>query len=284
MRKRIITAIVALAVFIPLLIFSDTWAFPAAVSIMAAIACYEMFSCIGQKKNIVFTLPTYILAVFFPLFARYAYLSDSISVNDFIKLSLGIVVISPLYMFAVAVFQSKRISVTDAGLSAISCLYTIAAFTSLVYIHDFIPFGQYIYLLCFICAWITDSFAYFTGMLLGKHKLIPEVSPKKTIEGALGGVVFCTLSVVLFGFIIERFFDPEGNISANYIVLALSGVAISVISQIGDLIMSLIKRKYGIKDYGKVFPGHGGVLDRFDSVIAVSLAIVFITSYFNMFA
>lgn len=283
MKKRIITAIVALAVFIPILIFADTWVLPVAISIMACIACFEMFDCIGQKKNLFFTLPTYIVAAFFPIFARFCYVSNKIDSVDFIKLCLAVAIVSPLYMFAVAVFQSKRLSVSDAGLAAISCFYIIAAFTSIVYIHDYIHLGKYVYLLCFICAWVTDSFAYFTGMLLGKHKLIPEVSPKKTIEGAVGGVVFCAITMVIFGIVIENFFNADGNVNANYLVLAISGIAISVISQIGDLIMSLIKRKYGIKDYGKVFPGHGGVLDRFDSVLAVSLAIVFITSYFNLF-
>ena len=284
MKKRLITAIVALILFIPVLIFSDTWALPIAASAAAVIACFEMFSCIGQKKNLVFTIPTYILAAFFPIFARVASSCFSFTANySFIRFALAAAIIAPLYMFAVAVFQTKKLCVTDAGLAAFACFYIIAAFTCLVYIHDFAYLGKHIYLLCFICAWVTDTFAYFTGMLFGKHKLIPEVSPKKTIEGAIGGVVFCSISMVVFGLIIETFFNPENSFHANYLVLALSGIAISAISQTGDLIMSLIKRKYQIKDYGKIFPGHGGVLDRCDSVIAVSLAIAFITSYFNMF-
>ena len=283
MKKRMITAIVALILFIPVLIFSDTWALPIAASAAAVIACFEMFSCIGQKKNLVFTIPTYILAAAFPILARVAKTQEFMSQADFIKLALAMAIIAPLYMFAVSVFQTKTMCVTDAGLAAFSCFYIIAAFTCLIYIRDFAYLGQHVYLLCFICAWITDTFAYFTGMLLGKHKLIPEVSPKKTIEGAIGGVVFCSVAMVVFGLIIETFFNPENSFHANYLVLALSGIAISAISQTGDLIMSLIKRKYQIKDYGKIFPGHGGVLDRCDSVIAVSLAIAFITSYFNMF-
>ena len=281
MKKRMITAIVALIVFIPVLIFADTWALPIVASLGSMIACFEMFSCVGQKKNIIFTLPTYVIALIFPILSRIAYIYEF--QQSFIKFALAVAVIAPLYMFAVAVFQTKKLCVTDAGLAAFSCFYIIAALTSLIYIHDFAILGKYVYLLCFIAAWVTDSFAYFTGMLFGKHKLIPEVSPKKTVEGAIGGVVFCAISMVVFGLIIENFFNPENSFHANYLVLAISGIVISVISQIGDLIMSLIKRKYQIKDYGKIFPGHGGILDRCDSVIAVSLAIAFITSYFNMF-
>lgn len=283
MKKRMITAIVALIVFIPVLIFSDTWVFPIVASAATVIACFEMFSCIGQKKNIVFTIPTYILAAAFPILVRLTYTYNLMSQSDFIKLALAAAIIAPLYMFSVSVFQTKKLCVTDAGLAAFACFYIIAALTSLVYIRDFVYLGKHVYLLCFICAWTTDTFAYFTGMLLGKHKLIPEVSPKKTVEGAIGGVVFCSVAMVVFGLIIEKFFNPGNSFHANYLVLALSGIVISAISQTGDLIMSLIKRKYQIKDYGKIFPGHGGILDRCDSVIAVSLAIAVITSYFNMF-
>ena len=121
----------------------------------------------------------------------------------------------------------------------------------------------------FLGAWITDTFAYFTGFFFGKHKLIEDVSPKKTIEGSIGGIFFCALSFVIFGLVVDTWFACD----ANLIFLGVSGVVISLIAQVGDLIMSVIKRQYGIKDYGKIFPGHGGMLDRFDSILAVSLGL-----------
>jgi phosphatidate cytidylyltransferase len=281
MLKRVITSIVALIVFVPILVFSDTWIFPAAMALAAFIGCYEMLSCVGKKKNLFLTLPILLCAVFFPLYVRYSFVIKN-SFSEFSKLALGIVLVVILYVFAVAVFDNKRTSVTDAALILIACFYIIASFSAIVYLHDYIVLGKYIYLLTFICAWMTDIFAYFTGMLLGKHKLIPSVSPKKTVEGGIGGVVFCVISIVVFGMVIENFFAP-GEMKANYFVLAVSGVFISVVSQIGDLIMSLIKRHYGIKDYGKILPGHGGILDRFDSVMAVSIILAFICTYFNFF-
>ncbi|MBQ8214245.1 MAG: CDP-archaeol synthase [Clostridia bacterium] len=131
-------------------------------------------------------------------------------------------------------------------------------------------------------AWVTDTFAYFCGMLFGrggKHKLIPDVSPKKTVEGSIGGTVFCILAMVIFGIIINSIAD----LRANYIVLIGAGLLASIVSQIGDLCMSVIKRTYGIKDYGKLFPGHGGVLDRFDSVLAVAIVLAALCSFFNFF-
>ena len=94
--------------------------------------------------------------------------------------------------------------------------------------------------------------------------------------------MFCVISTVLFGFVIEKFFNAEGITNANYLILIIAGVFASVVSQTGDLIMSVIKRHYGIKDYGKIFPGHGGVLDRFDSVLAVSMILAVICTYFDL--
>jgi phosphatidate cytidylyltransferase len=112
---------------------------------------------------------------------------------------------------------------------------------------------------------MTDIFAYFTGYFFGKHKLIPEISPKKTIEGSIGGILFCILAFLLFGLIVSA----QTTTVPNYIGLGALGLLVSVFAQIGDLFASLLKREHNIKDFGNIFPGHGGIMDRFDSVIAV---------------
>ena len=141
--------------------------------------------------------------------------------------------------------------------------------------------GVYVCLLSFIAPWVTDTFAYFCGRLFGKHKLIPSVSPNKTIEGSIGGIVFCAGACAAYGEIMGRMVDGLPRMW----IFAVLGLLISVVSQIGDLIFSLIKRRYDIKDYGFVFPGHGGVLDRFDSVIATAPLILIAYEslmYFNV--
>ena len=281
MLKRIITAIILICVLIPIFIFSNTWIFPIAVAICSAIGIFELLRCIGQKKNLFLMIPLCAVAAFLPLYARFVSLKNG-GVEELLKLGVGIAFVMSLYILGVAVFANKSVNITDAGLLLSVSIYVIAAFTSLVYLHDYIPYGSYIYLLTFICAWIADAGAYFTGILLGKHKLIPAVSPKKTVEGAIGGIVFGTLAMVLFGFIVVKFFNNGGITSANYGVLIVAGIFASVVSQTGDLIMSVIKRHYGIKDYGNLFPGHGGVLDRFDSVFAVSLILSVICTYFDL--
>ena len=124
--------------------------------------------------------------------------------------------------------------------------------------------------LIFIIAFITDIFAYFAGYLFGKHKLIPKVSPKKTIEGSIGGILGSTLVCLGFGY----------YFNLNLTMIILLGFFGSIIAQMGDLFASSIKRYVGIKDYGKLIPGHGGVLDRFDSVILVA---PFVYSVINLF-
>ena len=133
-----------------------------------------------------------------------------------------------------------------------------------------------------LMAFLPDTGAYFAGRAFGKHKLAPKVSPKKTVEGAIGGVVFCTLSFVVFGLLYNRFWLADGDEAIPLLAMAIVGFIVSIVSQIGGLSLSLLKRKYGIKDFGKIFPGHGGVLDRFDSVLAVSIILtvsfVFLTA------
>lgn len=126
--------------------------------------------------------------------------------------------------------------------------------------------GELLILLPLVAAWGSDTFAYFTGMLCGRHKLAPVISPKKTIEGAIGGVIGAAL--LMMG--VVTIFNHHSAIDIPYGAATLLGACGAVVGQLGDLSFSIIKRQTGIKDYGHIFPGHGGVLDRFDSVIFVA--------------
>lgn len=272
MKTRILTALVAICVLVPILIFSHTIVFPIAIAIVSSICIYEITKCIGQKKLYV-TLPLYIMTTVSPFLVKYMEIT-SFAMIAFICLGIYL-----LYLFTASVLSHGKITFSDAATIYTVGLYIVAAFTSIQYIRGYAAGGKYIYFLIFIGAWITDIFAYFTGVFFGKHKLIPDVSPKKTIEGSIGGTLFCALAFVLFGVIVEL---VDGGVNANLVFLFASGIVIAVISQIGDLIMSVIKRHYGIKDYGRIFPGHGGMLDRFDSILAVSLGIAMVLVLSNL--
>lgn len=254
MLKRIITAVVAIAVFIPVCIFSDTIVFPAAMALLALVGAYEMLSCTGMK-NAGIAVPGLIFACASPLVPFF-------HGTEGVNVIAAMAVIFLIFVFATCVFSKGKTDVTSASTAFTGVFYIGAAFASVVLLR---MTGKYLYLLTFIGPWVSDTFAYFTGRLLGKHKLIPEVSPKKTVEGAIGGIVFAAVSFVVYALIISKYFDT--SLKPDYAVLAVAGALVSVISQIGDLAASVIKRHYGIKDYGWLFPGHGGVMDRFDSVL-----------------
>ena len=259
MRQRIISAFIMLAIFIPVIIFSGTVLFVIAGAICSAVAVYEMLACTGQKKNLFLSVPAILYSACGPLLARTRF---STSYGVF----LTITVIFLFYLMFVHIFLTKKINTKDISVVFMTSVYITVAFTSIIKLRDIPQGGQYLYLFIIIGACITDMFAYFGGRLFGKHKLCPDVSPKKTVEGAVSGIIFCAIFFVLYAFLLSKF----ANLTPNYPVVLIMGAVISVISQFGDLAASAIKRDYGVKDYGKLFPGHGGIMDRFDSIIAVS--------------
>ena len=137
-----------------------------------------------------------------------------------------------------------------------------------IFVKVRIDFGVYGMLWIFVCAWLSDTGAYFAGTFFGKHKLIPRVSPKKTVEGAIGGIVACMLSCMLYLLISSRLGGDMSGIT--YPFAAVMGAIASAMSQFGDLAASAIKRDFNVKDYGNIFPGHGGFMDRFDSVMFIA--------------
>ena len=270
MLKRIITSICAVCVLVPVLCFSHTVLLPLGIAAVSVIAVYELAKCMNVHKRSGMVLPAYAFAAFMPFLLRYLHNFVPYAMIAFIVMSLYL-----LLVFFLVIRSHGTLVFFDAFSFFAVLLYMLAALNGILYIHDYYSNGRFLYLLIFLGAWITDIFAYFTGVFFGKHKLIEDVSPKKTVEGSIGGVVFCTLFYVGYGAIIAHFFD----VNVNLIFLGISGLILSVISQIGDLIMSVIKRHYGVKDFGKIFPGHGGVLDRFDSILAVSLGLAAIVAF-----
>lgn len=288
MKQRIITGIIATCVLIPVLIFSWTPVLPVGIAFCSVVAVYEMFRCVGLKRAYVLSIPMYILAGSLPLITRFLTMG-SLFVGDkaeqareLPRYAFMVAVALIMYYFAVMTFSKGKYKLADVCVLFTSLLYILCGFNAIVIMHDSELGGNLAYLTIFIGAWITDIFAYFCGVLFGrggKHKLIPDVSPKKTVEGSIGGILFCVLFMVLFGVVCNHFTEHDSNL----LIFALGGFIASVVAQVGDLQMSVIKRTYGIKDFGSFFPGHGGMLDRFDSILAVAIALMCYSSFFNFF-
>lgn len=264
MKTRILTAAAALTAFIPFLYFSHTPAFPALAAVLGGVAVWELYSCVGETKRYNLTrIMSLILAAILPFAARYRQSLIFPGVLAYI-----------LVVFAAFVLDAELVDKGKKGgqvyFAGFESLAVVLGFSLLIAVRDREPLR---YLLIFIAAWATDTFAYFFGVAFGKKKLCPVVSPKKTVAGGVWGVLGCGVSFVVFGLVCNGFF----NKSYSILTLAVLSVVFSIVGQTGDLAASAVKRRLGVKDFGRLFPGHGGVLDRFDSIIAITLAAYIFT-------
>ena len=176
-----------------------------------------------------------------------------------------------VYVFSFPKFTANQIMETYFSL-----IYA-PVMLSFIFLTRELEHGVYLVWMIFISSWISDTCAYLVGVLMGKHKLVPQLSPKKTIEGSLGGILGSAVVGALFGFLL---LDKTLGGHQYGIMLFVIGAIGSVISQVGDLAASAIKRNHDIKDYGNLIPGHGGIMDRFDSVIFTAPMIYFLIIMF----
>lgn len=274
MLVRTISSVVFLLVILPCIYFSSTPLFIALTVFLSAASVYEMLKCNGLGKKIGLSVPMYLVALI-PILAR------CLSIDYFYKLIFPIIFVLSFAVMTVYTFLTDKPELGKVISTWFVSLYATAGFTSLVLLADISEKDSWhIMFFAFAAAWVTDSCALICGMLFGKHKLLPSVSPKKTVEGAVGGVSFCIAAFLLYAKILESAFQFE---IASYILIAVCGLICGIVAVIGDLLFSAIKRASGIKDFGNIMPGHGGVLDRFDSVISISLVLLLFISITNIF-
>ncbi len=245
MATRIISALIGLPIIL-FFIYMGGGYFAFMIAVLATIGLYELSRMTKGRQQFLF-VPV-LLGVWMMLMGSYFQWENWSGMGILITFCL---------VFAVAVFQFPAFDVLDIAVNFLGLIYigwTMAHFI----LFDSLGDGRLLVLYLFVAIWGSDSGAYFTGRFLGKHKLCPRVSPKKTIEGSIGGIVTSCILLVL----INQYLHLLTTVAAIII-----GVVISIIGQIGDLIESLIKRYYQVKDSGNLIPGHGGVLDRFDSAM-----------------
>ncbi|MDD3346515.1 phosphatidate cytidylyltransferase [Oscillibacter sp.] len=263
MKSRLLVS----AVGIPVLLYVVLWAPPlvmmGALCILAGIAAMELMQCVGVQKNNYLFGWTMICAVFSVTW--YYDRPDHMEILWFLYVAVA---------FLYAIFKAGEVRFFHITAGIFAVVVIPYAFSAFVRMEDAGIHRSYL-LLPFILSFMSDTGGYFAGRAFGKHKLAPKVSPKKTVEGSVGGVVGNVLGAVAFTFVMDRFLG--GGI--GYGPMVLLGVLCSAAAQVGDLSFSLIKREFGIKDYGHLFLEHGGVLDRFDSVLFVTPLIEIVLSF-----
>ncbi|HIZ48139.1 MAG TPA: phosphatidate cytidylyltransferase [Candidatus Gemmiger excrementavium] len=282
MKTRVITAAVGLAVLAIVLAFFNTVLFDLVLSAVCLIAVHEVFTAMGFGKK-----QWYLYAVAIPFTLMVMLTTTQVA-------RLLVLPVSFLVVLFFNICQIVHLRTLDFGKLTGYVYFSgviIFCFYSLIHLKRVLPFELYHYdavyfillILCF--AWGGDTAAYFAGRAFGKHKLAPLVSPKKTVEGAVGGVLGSILAGVL---LTGAYMALSGHYDVitlqvrprHYLILVLLGAIASVLGILGDLFASAVKRQVGLKDYGTIFPGHGGILDRFDSVMFIAPFVAIVVRYF----
>ena len=192
---------------------------------------------------------------------------------DFGNYGTMAIIISMILILFVYVFGYPKYHAEQVMAAFFGVVY-VAVMLSFIYLTRSLPDGKFLVWLIFLCSWGCDTCAYVVGVLIGKKKIFPVLSPKKSLEGCIGGVVGAGLIGALYAYFVVEEAIPDKRVT---LIIALICMVGAVMSQIGDLAASAIKRNHNIKDYGKLIPGHGGIMDRFDSVIVTAPMIYFLT-------
>ena len=259
MSKRVISGLILVAVLFAVVILNLFFPFGMnlAIGIITAIMIYELMGVFNMRKNLLFLAPSILFAFVIPLVSNAFWMGVCCAVYLLILVLLMLI-------------RNEQTAFRNWTSASAMVFFITLAMSTLVGIRDnSYGHGAFYIFMVIMASWVADAGAYFAGSFFGKHKLCPKLSPKKTVEGVFGGFILNIAAMLVFGSCYNLIF--WGNIlSVSYLSLVLMGLFCTVISIIGDLAFSFVKRCFQIKDYGSIIPGHGGFLDRFDSVIFVA--------------
>ena len=264
MKERVASGVSLVIFLAAIVVFNST--FPAALNIAIALisvlAVFEIISALGLSKNFVLLVPSLIFSAVIPLLQLVT--PQQIQADT---LQQAAYFLYTVVIFGALILYHKVITFREVGviysmsLLIPSALETIVSIRTLGGRH-----GMFYVIIAIFSAWIADTGAFFAGRRWGKHKLCPNISPKKTVEGVFGGFALNIIAMVVFGYIFHAIYYAY-SVEISYVTLVIIGFFGTIMSILGDLSFSLIKRSCHIKDFGEIIPGHGGILDRFDSVI-----------------
>ncbi len=269
MVKRVISAIIGISVALAL-IFVSLY-FPICIDIVLSLICciaiFEFTKAIKTLQIYQLSITSMIFSLAYPMLLRF-------------HINMELCYVYTAIMMAFMIFFHTKISFKDFAYTFSMTLIITISMSSILLMKELDGKHAIMYLvLALAVPWFADGGAYFAGVTLGKHKMCPNISPNKTIEGAIGGGIACIVATVGTALLFEKVFYAN-DITVNYVAVVILGCAGSVLSILGDLCFSVIKRSYAVKDYGEIIPGHGGILDRFDSVICFAPFLQLMVMYF----
>lgn len=253
MKTRIISGAVFTVVLALLFFFLPVVVTAVAVAALCTAASYELLYTTGLVKNIRMNVYSAVMAVLVVVWSCLG--------RGYAPMLLGVLLYAML-LYSELLYTSGKTPAAQVGYCLLSGLVIPFLLSALLRIRS-LSDGQFLLLIPFIMAYCSDTGAYFIGVCFGKHKMCPTISPKKSWEGFFGGIAVAVLGMLVYAVVLHR--TLQWNV--NYVLALLYGLVGALGSVFGDLMMSVIKRQTGIKDYGKLIPGHGGILDRFDSVL-----------------
>lgn len=270
MKQRIFSGALLVAILIPTLLLGD-YVTGVVLALVSLVGIYELLKVFHLETSIPGIITYVIDVIYFALMI----LIDKQIIEKGLTDTFSFMVITVLFFICLLIVYVITFPKYKA-LEIMSCLFIFVyagVLLSYVYRIRSLEAGVYLVWIIFIASWICDTCAYFSGVFLGKHKAFPVLSPKKTWEGCIGGVIGSVLVALLFAIVFSEQID--GSFGTPKIALPVIVFVCSIISMFGDLAASAIKRDYEIKDYGTLIPGHGGIMDRFDSVIFVAPVVYY---------
>lgn len=264
--KRVISGAIVFAIVLLVFLFANQYIVDVFLGIVAIRCIHELFHAFEQKGHHpvrwIGYLPSVIIMLLHIIPEQYQIITLLTSIP-----------VSMLLLFVLLLTKKTKTDVVDVTITLFGICY-IVLFLSFMSLIRAIDNGKWLIWYVFISSWLTDVFALFTGKAIGKHHFT-DISPNKTIEGCIGGTVWSVICMIIYTIILNNVL----GFNINYIVIAISGAILSIIGQIGDLSASSIKRYAGIKDFSDLIPGHGGMVDRMDSVIFIAPFAYFVLMY-----
>lgn len=268
MKTRILAAVILLPLLLAVVLFLPKICTAILFGVICAIGARELLHGTGLVKHPRLVIYSMIVAFFVPVWSGFW--------SAYPLVTLGLFAFFCI-LFAEILITQMEVSFQEVAVSAMGGFVIPFLLSAIVRLHNQ-EHGRALILLPFVISFMSDTGAYFTGRFLGKHKLAPKISPKKTVEGLVGGLVGAVIGVVVYCIVLHNFFD----FTVKYLYIPVYGIVGSLAAVFGDLCFSAIKRQTGIKDYGNLIPGHGGVLDRFDSTTVVAPLVELLMLYIPM--